>query len=86
MTMAVRRGDALTWRALPCPGQDCTVPARLGQLGRTWRHRRNLGHRAAVERFFDKVLGYTLWLLSQDNLEGAEQEKSGLGFLLQEEG
>lgn len=83
--MAVRRGEALTWKALPCPGQDFTVPARLGQLGRPRQHRRNLGHSSAVTKLFYRVLGNRLWLLSQDDLEGAEQEKSGLDFLLEDE-
>lgn len=63
-----------------------SATSRLGQLGRPWQHRGNLGPGSAVESFFDRVLGHTLWLLSQDNLKGAEQKKNALGFLLAEEG
>lgn len=83
MTMAVRRGDALTWRALPHPGQ--TAHCQLDWAGlAALAHGRNLGHSSAVERFFEKVLGHMLWLPSQDNLEGAKEKKSGLDFLLEE--
>lgn len=84
-TVAVRRGEALTWRVLPCPGQGFTAPARPGQLGRPWQRRCDLGHGSAVETFCYRVLGSRLGLLSQDDFEGAGREKRGLDFLLEEE-
>ena len=78
------RGEALRWKALPCPRQDCTVPAPgwaslagPGNTGETL---------ATAQQWEGSSTGCwdMLCLLSQDDFKGAKQEKDALGF--QEEG
>ena len=56
------------------------MPAQPGQLGRPWPHRCELGHGSAMGKFRYRVLGDRPGLPSQDDFEGAEQEKSGWIF------
>ena len=78
--MTVRRGKALTWRALHSPGQDCSVPAP-GWASLAGADNTGVTMTTAQQwTFFNRVLLHMLWLPSQDNLKGTEQEKSVLGF------